>query len=172
MLKFIREDANPVMDELFDVLGKLLDILQTSSAVVQKTYTKMLRTTEVIDLLVGYLTIKAEEYEELYRNVCDILKCYVDVSSYQSRKYLASDIFLGIFYQKIGRGFGITYVLSALLNVESTIHPITKRFLLSKSLSKERINDAAIDFLSNFCFVNCHPAILRQSLNFCIIPIS
>jgi hypothetical protein len=47
MLKFIREDANPVMDELFDVLGKLLDILQTSSAVVQKTYTKMLRTTEV-----------------------------------------------------------------------------------------------------------------------------
>jgi hypothetical protein len=77
---------------------------------------------------------------------------------------LASDIFLGIFYQKIGRGFGITYVLSALLNVESTIHPITKRFLLSKSLSKERINDAAIDFLSNFCFVNCHPAILRQNL--------
>jgi hypothetical protein len=61
MRKLVKEDVNPVMDELFEALHKTLGNMQNSTPVAQKTYNKMLRTTQVIDLLMGYFTIKTEE---------------------------------------------------------------------------------------------------------------
>jgi hypothetical protein len=70
---------------------------------------------------------------------------------------LASDVRLAIFYDKIGSGIGIESVLSALVKEESNIGRIIADHLTDK-LTKEKLDDSAINLMSNLCFVNGSPA--------------